>query len=605
MKKLLLSIALLTYFGNAFCQSGGPDAFGYTWRDNTDSLGPVYNWIDITTRPGATQVMGLADDNTSNTYPIGFSFPYYWYNVSDFKIGSNGYLIFNNGAISSPFPAIPSTALPNDFVAAFMSDLNFIGIGNTAQCWMWNDSDSLVVSYINVPFWVNASPPYTGNNTFQIILSRIDSSITFQYDSLLGTSPALSDFMSIGIENVSGSIGLQHSFDSYPLSYYAVKFYYPSSSTFTVRDASTVYNNNPESAALFLTKDGAPFTLNTRVSNTGNQTLDTVPVFMRVVNSSGAIQIQHTDTVYNLAPQQTQDLTAPNQFIPLVADRYSFITTTQLPGDITPANDSRGMELDVVDTTTVLIPLSYTGDVAVPFSDGIAWSGGDAGVGLEFVPPFYPCYIQKMEFFISNNPAVVGFTGLIFADDGAGGPGALLDSVTIDGPSVLTPDAWNTIVLANPLRIDSGTVFVEWLMGGADILIGTDSTQPVCNRSYEILGGWSILRYRETRDPMIRLQISEMAVTGTDNAGLQEFAGQFYPSPSSNQIQIDMRLPEDSKDVRFEFYNMQGQRIDSRLYKKGASSKYVFDVSGYPAGAYICKVTSGNSQLNRKIIISR
>ncbi len=603
MKKLLLSLFLFSCLAATAQTSGGPDAFGYTWRDSNDSIGPAYNWIDITTFLDAVQVTGLADDNTSQSYQMGFQFPYYWYSVSDFLVGSNGYIIFNNGAISSPFPSIPSQFLPNDFIGAFMSDLTFADVGNTGECWYWtNNADTLIVSYINVPFWINSTPTYTGSNTFQMILTSSDSSITFQYQDQTGTSPALTDYLSIGIENSSGVIGLQHSFNTYPVSGYAIKFYYPASTTFIVSDAATIYNNNPDNGALFLSKDGNPFTMNTRVSNSGNQTLDTVPVFMRTVNSSNVIQAQQNDTAFNLAPQQNADFTSLSLFSPTVAGTYSFKTSTSLSGDFTSANDQKAVELVVVDTTDILIPLSYTGNFAVPVGDGISWSGGNAGVGVEIIPPFYPCYIHKMEFFISSNPANAAFAGLIFDDDGPNGtPGTLLDSAYMPAVSVIA-GGWNSFTLQNPLLVDSGSVFVEWLMSGDGIMIGTDTTSPVCNRSYEILGGWSILRYRETRDPMIRLQISSLQVTGLEPISANDFAGNFYPSPSNNKISIEMKGTIASKNIRFDFYDVSGKLVDSKI-KGSGSSLYSFDVSAYPAGVYTCKIIAGEMQLNRKIVV--
>lgn len=604
MKKLLLSLLLFSCF-TAFAQtSGGPDTFGYTWRDSNDSIGPVYNWIDITPLLDAVQVTGLADDNTSQTYSMGFQFPYYWYTASDFKVGSNGYIIFNNGAISSPFPAIPALSLPNDFIGAFMSDLNFAGAGNTAECWYWsNNVDTLIVSYINVPFWINSNPAFTGSNSFQIILSAADSSITFQYQTQNGSSSALANYLSIGIENISGDIGLQHSYNTYPPVNYAIKFYYPPSTTFVINDAGTLYNNNPDNGALFLSKDGNPFMMDSRIVNEGNQTLDTVPVYMRILNSANIVQVQQNDTAFGLAPQQTADFSSPNLFSPTVAGTYAFKTSTSLPGDFTAANDQKSLELVVVDTTGVLIPLSYTGNNAVPVGDGISWSGGNAGVGVEIIPPFYPCYIHKMEFFISSNPQPSDFAGLIYDDSGPGGtPGALLDSALMPAASVVVL-GWNSFTLQNPILVDSGSVFVEWRMVGDGIMLGTDSTSPVSNRSYEILGGWSILRYRETRDPMIRLQVSSLQVTGTENVLANDFAGNFYPTPSNNKVTIDITGTVPSKNIRFDFYDVQGKLIDSKTNATG-SNRYSFDVSEYPTGIYLCKITAGDKQLNRKVVVA-
>ena len=128
MKKILLSIAAICctiQFANAQT-SGGPDLYGYTWKDSNDPNGPTYNWIDITSYAEVQQIESLADDNTRGPYVIGFPFHYYWYDVNSFYIGSNGYISFGNALLASPIKSIPDTVAPQNFIAAFESDLNYI-----------------------------------------------------------------------------------------------------------------------------------------------------------------------------------------------------------------------------------------------------------------------------------------------------------------------------------------------------------------------------------------------------------------------------------------------------------------------------------------------
>ncbi|MBK8415291.1 MAG: hypothetical protein IPL22_12885 [Bacteroidetes bacterium] len=149
--------------------------------------GPAYNWIDLTTASGAVQVTGLADDNIKGPFAVGFPFHYYWYDVTTFRVGSNGYLGFSNIPVAHPFPIIPSPAGLQNYLAVMTSDLTFTDPGGAplsgVECWYWTSpgNDSLVVSYLNVPFWDPVAPGYTGSNTFQVILSNVDSSITYQY----------------------------------------------------------------------------------------------------------------------------------------------------------------------------------------------------------------------------------------------------------------------------------------------------------------------------------------------------------------------------------------------------------------------------------------
>ncbi len=613
MKKLVLSFLFLAAASIAFSQtSGGPDAYGYVWRDNNDALGPVYNWVDITTAPGAVHVTGLTDDNSVGFFPIGFQFRYYWYPVSQFKIGANGYIIFNIGSpsIAAPFPTVPSIAQPQDFIGAFMSDLNFGGVGNAGECWYWSNlTDTLIVSYINVPFFLTGTPGYSGANTFQVILSKVDSSITLQYELQTGVSnQATGTKLSIGIENLTGKIGLQHlPLNAYPVPQTAIKYYHPSNSTYVVNDAGTTYCNNPETGGLFIPKDGSPFSLNAQIENSGNQSASSFNVNMRVINSTNAVQVQQTIAASGLVPGQTENLTSDSTFKPTVAGTYRFQTITQLTGDSTPSNNSKSLELRVVDTTQNFMTLAYTGNTPVPAANSVSWQGGNAGIGVEIIPPFYPCYIRSVEYYIRVNPTAANFYSLIYDNTSSPGLGNLLDSTYVSAADV-HPGSWNSVSITSPIEIDNGSVFIAWMMDGSGIALGMDTTSPKSNRSYEILGGWSGFRYREIQDPMIRMVISSSPTAAIQNPLSSESIGEFYPSPTSGKVMLEYEPASGSKESIFSFYDLQGKLVETRriLHSTTLSRQPVsFDLSNLDAGLYICKITNRDREYNKKLVIGK
>ncbi|HQF29508.1 MAG TPA: hypothetical protein PLD36_12905, partial [Bacteroidia bacterium] len=128
MKKTLLSlVAILAFAFSANAQtSGGPDAYGYIWRDSNDPNGPIYNWIDVSSLSGIQEITGLADDNFVGPFVLPAPFPYYWYSVNKFWVGSNGYMSFGATQFAHPFPVIPGlSATKNNYLAPFMTDFNF------------------------------------------------------------------------------------------------------------------------------------------------------------------------------------------------------------------------------------------------------------------------------------------------------------------------------------------------------------------------------------------------------------------------------------------------------------------------------------------------
>lgn len=601
MKRNLLHIMLvLISVSNLYATSGGPDTYGYIWKDSNEPGGPTYNWIDITALPGAVQVNGLSDDNNNGPFPVGFNFQYYWYGVSQFWVGSNGYIAFNNGQISSPFPTIPTTAQPNNYIAPFASDLNFDGAANPGSVYYWTNptNDTLIVSYENVPFWspTAANGYISGANSFQVILSSIDSSITFQYKLQSGTSAGTTNILSIGIENNSGNIGLQHSYGQYPVNNYAVKFYYPSNSTYQVTDASVMWNNNEETGAKFLLNNGPAFTMTSNIKNTGNQSLGSFNVQSQVLDASNATIVTANTSASVNNPGDEQLITQANTFTPTANGTYRFVTDLQLTGDATPSNNSKTMELVVVDTSSVLVNLQYCDNTSE--GAGLSWQGGNGGVGVYFEPPFSPFVIQRLEYFIVSDPQAVGFTAKVNANDGINnGPGTELVNISVPNSSI-TNNSWNQVLLSSPLTVNDTGVYVSWIMNGDGITIGQDQTLPLSNQTFEVLGaGWAINRYREIEDIMIRIVVSTPTGALTQIKSLnQNQSSSIFPVPFSNQLTLNL-----SNDIQYvKIYNAQGQLIET-LSCKGKNN-FILDTQLWTSGVYIVQMVESNKVTNQKLI---
>ena len=179
MKKtitILLVLLMIVVTSGLQAASGGPDAYGYIWRDSNDPLGPTPTWIDTNTFTPTVRVLGLADDNSVGPFSMNWNFHFYWGDYSTFRIGSNGWISFDNVSnIASCFPGIPTLGGAGDnYVAPLMSDLNFISsfpaFPNPAKCYRWSNlKDTLVVSYYNTPWWQAGTPDWYGSNTFQVL----------------------------------------------------------------------------------------------------------------------------------------------------------------------------------------------------------------------------------------------------------------------------------------------------------------------------------------------------------------------------------------------------------------------------------------------------
>ena len=161
--------------------SGGPDAYGYTWRNSLDGSGPAFSWVEIAPPAGGpgTPITLASGSSVAGPFALGMSFPYYESTFSNIYVSSEGFLSFNSLASSYLTNAtIPSTALPQNVVAGFWDDLSFTA-GTGQAYYYWDAVNSrFILEYRNF-YKTNAANLLT----FEIILYT-NGNILVQYLNL-------------------------------------------------------------------------------------------------------------------------------------------------------------------------------------------------------------------------------------------------------------------------------------------------------------------------------------------------------------------------------------------------------------------------------------
>ncbi len=641
MKKLLtLSLAVLAGALSAQAQisatTGGPDNYGYTWKTSAAAGGPTYRWVDIRNR--GTEVAGLDDDNQAPLpLTLPFSFPYYLASFSQVRVASNGYLAFvaNNSApanLAQPMPNIPAADGQRAFVAGYLSDLNFSRAGvnsaNPGRCYYLVTADSVIVSYVNVPFWERAATPsvpdFRGSNTFQIILSRLDSSVTFQYQAMDPTQPtpgAQSPNQAvIGIEDQTETLGLQTAVNEIPAAGTAVKYYRPRTTGFQFTDVAPGRFGNQDGAGFFALL-GQPLTVTSEVNNPGNQNAGPFDLQIRITNRPGlpaaALYSQRitlpglraqSDTTVTFAQTYTPSNQAPSAGSGVFQVQSRTFTT---PQDQNATNDIARSMFVVVDTTSVP---QYT----LSYDDEAANSVIGFGAGVYFKPPYYPAEI------LSTEAAIVGANATsncdvkirIYADNGPNGTaGTLLyaDSIAQADVSVgPLPGVLNTVTLFQPVRITSGGFYISWAPDSlTTTLIGTRGpatpTQaiPISRNNYEVINN-TFAPYRTTNENIMitaTLRTRTALGTGEDRTGQLTLAPAF-PNPASDRTTLGFTLLKPAP-VTLTLTDMLGRPVRTQRLGQMTSGEHRYDLNtnDLPAGLYTYSLQAGSVRLTRKLVV--
>ncbi|TET47521.1 T9SS type A sorting domain-containing protein [candidate division TA06 bacterium] len=489
---------------------GGPDVYGYTWVDSDTAIGPTFSWIDTTS--DWIEVTGLFDDNVVGPIPIGFTFPYYWYDSDQIYVGSNGYISLSDRTLeAAAFQPLPDPQRPNDILAPLMDDLDFTveHPDGPPGCFYWTNAaaDTFVISYLTVQFWNSPA----SKNTFQIILSRPDSTITFQILEQVGPSQSIAS-RSVGIEDITGTVGLRYLFGFTPPenvihSNLAILFTPPISSTFQIADAALTDVATPDSRGfIMLPTDSVD--LWAKVKNTGNQVATFFDVYCYVMDTLGTYYFGDTATISALNPGDVDSVVFTPSWTPPGEATYFAKAKVVLTDDSVAVNDSSMAEILVVDYPG---ELSWVDD---SLEAGFAWNGTGSGWANKYTPPRYPCLVQSVSAGINSceNPPKNIKVMLMEDDTPDGSPGSILAETTF----AVLAGGWFTYNLwpnQNWVFTD-GSFFVGYIQLEAgptrgDPFIGMDYSQPKSRHGWEFTGSWAPHRDNDSMDVALKASVDD------------------------------------------------------------------------------------------------
>ncbi|MFZ2864144.1 MAG: T9SS type A sorting domain-containing protein, partial [Ignavibacteriaceae bacterium] len=215
------------------------------------------------------------DEGYAGPFPLGFNFKFYGNIKTQIYVSSNGVILFS--PITSNIytnATIPSTAVPNEFIAPFWDDLDGVSSGTVHYK---QDGNRFIVQFTGWHRYSNQ-----GSLTFQVVLYS-SGKIMVYYNNMSGTLNSAT----IGIENAAGTVGLLVAYNAnYVANNKALQF--SAEPEWLTNDVSggTLFNGNSAKVVLTFKSEDFPlgnYSMDLNIaSNDPVNPLVTVPVTMQI-----------------------------------------------------------------------------------------------------------------------------------------------------------------------------------------------------------------------------------------------------------------------------------------------------------------------------------
>jgi hypothetical protein len=304
-------------------QAGGPDGYGYYYKDERETGGPTYSWID---ESGGTPLALTGDDAYVNV-PLPFGFTYYGTTYNSINVCTNGFISFNASSTSYSNVALPTATIPAATICPYWDDLYVDpSTGYNDSVYAKSVSGKFVIIYHKVEDLSSWQ-----QHTFEVILDPADMSITFQYQVMPTT----------GASATVGQQGAQSGLNFLQFSYNTGGAVVPGRAIkFWKQAAADDVGVSSITAPTALFTPGTPITPTVVVRNFGTNSESNIPVTFWVDSGATRVYNQSATVTGPLAPGATANVTFSPNWTPGNALNYSVKSFTSLSADTSRSNDT-------------------------------------------------------------------------------------------------------------------------------------------------------------------------------------------------------------------------------------------------------------------------
>jgi len=198
--------------------TGGPDNFGYTWKEASS-----YGWIDATNGTD-TGLSGSSWGQATGAISLPFTFKFYEHDYNSVYIAASGYLAFTPSSYWWVPYQFPSPAEPNDVIAPFAVGLQLSNTGPDGRVYYKSGGTAPNRYFVVEWYRVTAGDDIV---TFEVILFE-NGDFAFQYGDMNEGSDGWYSCGASGIEDDMGLDGLAYDDSCFVFSpNKAVRFYRP------------------------------------------------------------------------------------------------------------------------------------------------------------------------------------------------------------------------------------------------------------------------------------------------------------------------------------------------------------------------------------------
>lgn len=205
---VMVAASLGVAMGNVSADQGSRDTYGYRWTDsNSPDPTVAFNWVEINSTGTNTGLTGSL--NYVGPMPIGFTFNFYGNAYLTFYATTSGYVSFGSGSYSWSNDLIPDWSSPDNFIAPYWD------YGTNYDGTIYYQTIGSAPNRQLVVEWENVSTMWASSLlTYELILNETGD-IWFQY---LDVGTDYGQDASVGIEDSSGDVGTQYSYETNSLS---------------------------------------------------------------------------------------------------------------------------------------------------------------------------------------------------------------------------------------------------------------------------------------------------------------------------------------------------------------------------------------------------